>query len=136
LEVKGQLPGGLEGAASYSFQETKDGVTDQFLSNSPRNLVKLNLSQPLLKRRLSVSLDAQYRSRIQTSSGTSVSPFSIVNFTLLGHKIGKHVDVSASVYNLLDKRYFDPASGDTLQQVIEQDGRNFRLKMTWHLGER
>ena len=136
LEVKGQLSGGLEGAASYSFQETKDGVTNQFLSNSPRNLVKLNLRQPLFKRSLSVSLDAQYRSRIQTSSGTSISPFSVLNFTVLGRKIGKHVDVSASVYNLLDKKYFDPASGDTLQQAIEQDGRSFRVKMTWHPGER
>lgn len=135
LEVRGQLSGGLEGAASYSFQETKDGITDQFLTNSPRNLVKLNLRQPLFKRKLSLGLDAQYRSRIQTSSGTSVSPFSIVNFTVLGRKIGKHVDVSASVYNLLDKKYFDPASGDTLQQAIEQDGRSFRVKMTWHPGE-
>jgi outer membrane receptor protein involved in Fe transport len=136
LEVKGQLADWLEGAASYSFQETKDGATDQFLSNSPRNLVKLNLSQQLWKKRVSVSLDAQYRSRIQTSSGTSVSPFSIVNLTLLGRRLGKHLDASASVYNLLDKKYFDPSSGDTLQQAIQQDGRSFRVKMTWHWGER
>jgi iron complex outermembrane receptor protein len=94
------------------------------------------MSQPILKGKLFVSLDAQYRSRIQTLSGGSVSPFSLVNFTLLGRKIGKHVDVSASVYNLLDKKYFDPASGDTVQQAIQQDGRSFRVKMTWHPGER
>jgi len=136
LEVKGQMSRGLEGTASYSFQETKDRITDQLLNNSPRNLVKLSMSQPILKRKLFVSLDAQYRSRIQTPFGGSVSPFSIVNFTLLGRNLGKHVDISASIYNLLDKKHFDPASGDTVQQVIQQDGRSFRIKMTWHLGER
>lgn len=135
LEMKGQLSSGLEGATSYSFQETKDGVTHRILSNSPRNLVKLSLSQPLFRRRAFVSLDAQYRSRVQTLTGSSASPFSVVNFTLLGRNLGKHIDVSASVYNLLDKKYFDPASGDTLQQLIEQDGRSFQVKMTWHLGE-
>jgi outer membrane receptor protein involved in Fe transport len=136
LEVKGQTSSGLEGRASYSFQETKDDVTDQLLSNSPRNLVKLSMSQPTLKRRLFLSLDAQYTSRIQVPSGGSVSPFSVVNFTVLGRNLGKHVDVSASIYNLLDKKYFDPSSGDTVQQANQQDGRSFRIKMTWHPGER
>ena len=70
------------------------------------------------------------------SAGGSVSPFSIVNFTLLGRNLGKHVDASASIYNLLDKKYFDPASGDTVQQAIQQDGRSLRIKITWHPGER
>ena len=136
LEVKGQLSSGLEGVASYSFQQTKDRLTNQFLSDSPRNLVKLNLDQSLLERRMMVSLDAQYRSRIQSLAGGSASPFSIVNLTLLGRQIGRHMDLSASVYNLLDKQYFDPPSAENLQQSIAQDGRSFRLKMTWHLGER
>ena len=59
LEVKGQMSSGLEGTASYSFQEKQDEVTDQLLSNSPRNLVKLSMSQPIMKRRLFVSLDAR-----------------------------------------------------------------------------
>ena len=133
IEVKGQLSTGLEGAASYGFQETKDRATDQFLSNSPRTLGKLNLRQPLLQKRIYVSLDAQYRSRIQSLAGGSVSPFSVVNLTVLGHSIGKHMDLSASVYNLLDKKYFDPASTENLQQAIQQDSRSFRVKMTWHL---
>ncbi len=136
VEISGQLPRGLEGRASYSFQQTKDRVTEQFLSNSPRNLITLNLSQPLLRRKLFVSLDAHYRSRIQPLLGAPVSPFSVVNLTIFGRKIGKRLDLSASVYNLLDKRYFDPPSGENLQLPIQQDGRSFRVKTTWHLGER
>ena len=136
VEVKGQLSQGLEGRASYSFQQTKEASSGQFLSNSPRNLVTLNLSQPLWGRRMFLSLDAQYRSRIQDIAGSLVSPFSVVNVTLLARNLGKHMDLSASIYNLLDKQYFDPASTENLQQAIQQDGRNFRVKMTWHWGER
>jgi outer membrane receptor for ferrienterochelin and colicins len=136
VQVRGQLSQGLEGSASYSVQQTKDEPSGQFLSNSPRNLVTLNLSQPLWGRRMFVSLDAQYRSRIQDLGGGSVSPFSMVNVTLLARNLGKHVDLSASVYNLLDKKYFDPASTENLQQEIQQDGRSFRMKMTWHWKER
>jgi iron complex outermembrane receptor protein len=135
-ELKGQLSCGLEGTASYSFQETIDRITNQFLSNSPRNLVKLNLSQPLMRKKVQVSLDAQYRSRIQSLDAGSVSPFSVVNLTVLGRKIGKHLDLSASVYNLLNKKYFDPPSSENLQQAIQQDGRNFRAKMTWYFDRR
>ncbi len=136
VEVKGQLSQGLEGRASYSFQQTKDTSSGQFLSNSPRNLVTLNLSQPLWGRRMFVSLDAQYRSRMQDLAGGSVSPFAVVNATLLARNLGKHVDLSASIYNLLNKQYFDPASSENFQQAIQQDGRSFRVKMTWHWGGR
>lgn len=136
LEIQGQLPKGLEGSASYSFQETKDRVTGQFLSNSPRGLGKLSLSQSLLGKRMFASMDAQYRSRIQGIDGDTVSPFTVVNFTLLGRGIGKHLDLSGSIYNLLDKRYFDPPSIANLQNDIQQDGRSFRITMMWHSGER
>jgi iron complex outermembrane receptor protein len=71
-----------------------------------------------------------------TITGGWISPFSIVNFDVLGRRIGRHVDVTASVYNLLDKRYYDPPSTAISQGAIQQDGRNFRVKMTWYLGER
>jgi iron complex outermembrane receptor protein len=40
--------------------------------------------------------------------------------------------VSASAYNLFDTRYVSPGAGaDHLQDTIRQDGRSFRLKMTY-----
>ena len=136
MELTGQLSQGLEGTASYSFQESKDRSTNQFLSNSPRNLAKLNLSQPLLRRKLFVSLNSQYRSRVETLSGAMVSPYSVVNLNVLGHRIGSHMDLSAGIYNLLDKTYYDPPSSNDTQEMIQQDGRTFRVKVTWHIGEK
>jgi outer membrane receptor for ferrienterochelin and colicin len=136
LELRGSLSHGLSGVASYSFQETKDRNSNLFLNNSPRHLAKLTLTQPLVRQSVSLSLDAQYRSGMQTLTGNSISPFSIVNLNLLGRRIGRHVDMAAGLYNLLDKTYYDPPSTAVPEDSIRQDGRGFRVKMTWHLGER
>ena len=136
LELKGHLRNNFEGTASYSFQETKDRYTGQFLSSSPRNLAKFNLIQPVFGQRLFASLDAQYRSRLEALNGDSVSPFTVVNLSVLAHKIARHADFSASLYNVLDKKYFDPPSNENVQDKIQQDGRTFRVQVTWHIGEK
>jgi outer membrane receptor protein involved in Fe transport len=134
FEIRGQLPSGLDGIASYSFQQTKDEDTGKFLSNSPRNLAKLSLSQPLFHKKMFVTLDAQYRSRIQPLDGPSVSPFTTANLTLLSKNIAGHFDMSATAYNLLDKKYFDPPSSSNFMLPIQQNGRSIRVKLTWHWG--
>ena len=57
-----------------------------------------------------------------------------LNLTLLGKQIGKNVDLSFSVDNLLNKRYSDPAAQQHLQNAIQQDGRNLRGKLVWTFG--
>jgi outer membrane receptor protein involved in Fe transport len=134
MELRGQLRRWPEWVASYGFQETRDSQTDQFLNNSPRSLAKLNVTEKLPKTNLVTTIDAQYRSRIEASEGGSISPFTLLNVTILDRKLGKHGDLSASVYNLLDKRYSDPASGANPEQSIPQDGRNFRVQLIWTFG--
>jgi hypothetical protein len=36
-----------------------------------------------------------------------------------------------SVYNLFDKKYGDPGGKEYLQDVITQNSRNFRVKLTY-----
>jgi len=134
VELRGELPGWPEWVASYGYQQTKDSETNRFLTNSPRSLAKLNVTEKLPRTNLAMSLDAQYRSRIEALQGGSVSPFTLLNVTVINRKIRKHGDLSASVYNLLDKRYSDPVSGANLQRSIPQDGRNYRVQMIWNFG--
>jgi iron complex outermembrane receptor protein len=94
------------------------------------------LSQPLFRRKLFISFDGQYRGRIQSLLGERVSPVSIVNATVLARRLGEHADLSLSVYNFLDKRYFDPPSNENLQMPIQQDGRSLRVLITWNWGRR
>ena len=130
VELNGQWAGGVKGTASYSYSSTEDEVTHETLSNSPQHLAKLNVTVPVVQRRLFASLDAQYASLRQTLAGNTVSGFAVLNVTLLGHTLGKHLDLSTSVYNILDKKYFDPGRPEDVQDAIQQDGRSFRIKIT------
>ncbi len=135
-ELGGRLLRNSNWTASYSYQDTSDEDSGQLLNNSPRSLGKLAVSQRLPRTGVTASLDAQYRARIETLAGTSVSPFTVVNATLLGRTLGRHADVALSAYNLLNKSYADPASGVNVQAAIPQDGRNVRLQFTWYFAER
>jgi iron complex outermembrane receptor protein len=134
IEITGHASNGLQGSASYSFTHTVGAQLEPVLPNSPQHLGKLNLIVPMIvpvvRQKLFASLDAQYTSSRQTLAGNTVSGFPVFNVTLLGHTLGKHLDVSASVYNLLDKKYYDPGRPEDVQDAIQQDGRNFRIKLT------
>jgi iron complex outermembrane receptor protein len=55
----------------------------------------------------------------------------VVNFTLLSRELIKNLEASVSIYNALDRRYGDPATRFHRQDVIEQDGRSFRVKLVY-----
>jgi outer membrane receptor for ferrienterochelin and colicins len=134
VELGGNHPSGLEGSLSYSFIETENQKTSQLLVNSPRHLVKLNLTAPFYRRRLFASGDAQYVDTRQTLAGNRLPGFPVFNATLFGHALRNRLDVSASVYNLLDRHYFDVGPEEDRQDALLQDGRSLRLKLTWHFG--
>jgi outer membrane receptor for ferrienterochelin and colicins len=131
LELNARMPDQIEGTASYSFTHTAGGATEPALANSPEQLAKLNLSVPIWRRRLLGSVDAQYTSSRLTLAGPPVSGFAVCNVTLLAHALGKHADFSASIYNIFDKKYFDPGRPEDPENAIQQDGRNFRVKLTY-----
>jgi outer membrane receptor protein involved in Fe transport len=122
---------------SYSFQQTKESPTDEFLDDSsPRQQAKFSVTQSVFNRRLFVSVDGQYRSAMQAFTGDRVPPYPVLNLTVFSRKLGNHLDLSASVYNLLDRVYSDPGSGASIQSRIQQDGRTTRVKLTCHWGQR
>ena len=107
-----------------------DSATDRKLTNSVRHMAKLNLIAPLIQKRVYAALDAQYTGRRLTLKENTVGGFEVFNVTLLGHTLGKHLDLSTSIYNILDKKYFDPGRPEDVEDAIQQDGRNFRIKIT------
>jgi len=65
----------------------------------------------VVQQRLFASVDAQYQLG-PNLAGNTISGFS-VSFHLAGHTLGKHLDLSASVYNVFNKTYFNPGSPRT-----------------------
>ena len=131
FDFSGHAPNGLQGKASLNYVSAyNESAGHPELDNSPRHLAKLNLSIPLHDQTWFAGVEGQFVGRRLTLSHTSLASYQVVNLTLLGHTIGKHLDASASIFNILDKKYFDPGRPEDPEDSIQQDGRNFRIKLT------
>ena len=144
LALEAFSAGGIRGRASYSLQDTRNSPVGWAMPDSPGQMFKFDLSVPLVKDKVFAGLEFQYSSNRRslhnttnligqplTVQGVDAAGFGIVNLTLLGQKLVKNLEFSASVYNVLDRRYADPASQFHVQDIMEQDGRSFRLKLTY-----
>jgi len=131
MEVGAKWEGGLESSISDSIQTSRDVVTGDVLTNSPKNLAKLNLGIPLIQEKLFAGIEAQNTSRRRTIAGTDLGSFFLVNLTLYSRKLWKDVSISAGLYNVFNKQYADSGSINHVQASIPQDGRNFRVKLTF-----
>ena len=146
LALSGLWASGIRGRVSYSLQETRNHSLDWEMPDSPHHLVKFNLSVPLYRDKIFAGIEFQYtsdrRSLHNTSDaadpdqpltvqGAEAGDFGIVNLTLFSQKLIKNLEFSASVYNLLDRKYGDPATRFHVQDVLEDQGRTFRLKLTY-----
>jgi len=131
FELEGLWQNGLRGRVSYAFQETEDREGHQVLTDSPKHLAKLNLSVPLVKEKLFGSVECQYTSSRLSTAGVQAEDFAVVNFTLFSQNLIKRLDASASIYNIFDRHYSDPASPFHRQALLERDGRTFRVKLTY-----
>jgi iron complex outermembrane receptor protein len=142
--LEGSWANGIRGRASYSFQETKNDTVSWQMPDSPEHLLKFDLSVPLVKDKVFAGAEFQYTSERGslhnttdaggepiTVQGEEAGAYGILNLTLFSQNLIKHLELSASIYNLLDRRYEDPASLFHVQDVIQQDGRSFRVKLTY-----
>ncbi len=132
LELDYRTDRGVFGKIFYTYQDATDDQTGERLSNSPVHVGVISLSYPLVKKRVFLSTELIYTGRRKTLFGNWTGESTLVNMTLYGKRLIKNLDLSFSIYNLLNQRYSHPASSEHLQDSIEQDGRSFRLKLTYN----
>jgi iron complex outermembrane receptor protein len=127
------------GASLYHYDveqlitQTQTELGDQYFANldkSPHHLAKAQFTAPLHAQVLA-SLELQYNGSSRTIRAARSDDFLVANFTLLSQKLLRGLEVSLSVYNLLDERHAYPGSGDNVQDVIEQNGRSVQGKVTY-----
>jgi outer membrane receptor for ferrienterochelin and colicins len=140
LEAKWQE---ISARLSYSLQRTVNHDTDIILPNSPENMIKVNVSAPLYKDKIFAGFEVQYTSQSKTEyydafpptgvvAGPNSPGFTVVNFTLFSQNLFvKNLELSASVYNLLNTKFSEPSANAEPEPYIPQDGINFRLKLTY-----
>jgi outer membrane receptor for ferrienterochelin and colicins len=142
LATEGFWTNVLRARMSYTFQRT-ESRSDSFnldLPDSPEHLVKLNVSVPLYRDKIFAGVELQYTSDRRslhntpqplTVQGETADDFAVVNLTLFSRELVKNLDFSASVYNVFNQTYSDPATRFHRQDLIEQNGRTFRVKLTY-----
>lgn len=134
FEVERRWSNGALLRGSYSAQFLRqDG---QRPDNAPTGIFQILGGLPMGPRGMFASLETRGMTMRKTGSGTSaVEGYVLTNATLTWHPPGSLWEWSASLYNLFDKRFDDPAAADP--QLIDaglsrdrfsQDGRSFRLK--------
>lgn len=117
--------------ASYAQQTARDRASGERLVDSPRQLAKISYSVPMFDHRLRTGLELQYTDRRRTPSGTVADGYTVANLTITSLYLAPRLEVAASIYNLFDKAFDDPAGEEHSQDVIPQDGRSYRLKLVY-----
>lgn len=130
-ELEANWGNGFRGRASYTFANARDGSTDRWLNNSPRHVGKFQFTVPLYQDKVFAGLELLAMSDRRTVQGNTTDGFAIANFTLFTRELAKNLEFSGSIYNLFDKKYYDPASPDFSQDLNPQNGRTFRVKLTY-----
>jgi outer membrane receptor for ferrienterochelin and colicins len=130
LELEAKLQSGVLMRASYALQRSQDSDGNE-LTSSPRHLAKLNVVGPLYPDKLIAGLEIQYQSSALTVRGGKAGDSVTVNLNLFSHQLVNGWDISAGIYNLFDTDIAYSGGEDHLQEVILQDGRSFRVKLTY-----
>ncbi len=131
ISLKRQARSGLEAGVSLSLQDAQTGHGGPPLANSPHTLVQADLSVPLFHKQLYASTDINYVSRRNTLQGNFAQAYAVPNFTLFSNAF-RHWELSVSLYNAFNQRFGDPAGPDNPEDIITQDGRNFRVRFAYH----
>lgn len=146
LAVEGIFGNGIKSRVSYSYQHTRDETLGWSMPDSPNHLVRANLSVPVWRDKIFADAEFQFvsdRASLNnipgvsgplTVQGETAGAYELVNLTLYSRELVKHLQLSASIYNLFNKQYSDPVSPQFRvpgQDLIPQDGRTFAIKATY-----
>jgi outer membrane receptor protein involved in Fe transport len=129
-----RLKGGAQAWANYALQSAVGRDTQTELPNSPRHVTKLRLSVPGPLADSHLSLEGWLLSSRRTVAGATVGAAGVVNASFL-QPLGDTFELFATVRNLFDTRYEDPASGGHRQDSIPQNPRTARVGLRVRLWE-
>jgi outer membrane receptor for ferrienterochelin and colicins len=116
--------------ASYTFENVRSEPDDQRLSNSPRHLSRVQVTGPIVRRLLFFGAETLYTGDRLTLGGRVAEGKLLGNLTLSTRELSR-AKLSLTVGNVLNRSYCDPGSEEHPGDVIEQQGRTVRAKLTW-----
>jgi len=130
LELLVNFSEGWSGSASYAYQKSQDGYGAN-LVNYAQNMFKLNALSPLIADNFLLGLELQYEDGRKTFAGSDTDSQILTNLTVSNNTMADELTLSAGIYNLFDETYSQLGFQEHVQNMLEQNGRTFRLKATY-----
>jgi iron complex outermembrane receptor protein len=130
LEIAGNILHRIEGRISYTLQKTRDQETQALLTNSPEQLVKINIAVPLFRRAVSTGMELDFVDQRTAITRAPVPGRLLTNVTLTSREFAGGFRLSGSIYNLFNRGYSDPAGAEIAGSEVPQNGTDFRIKLT------
>lgn len=115
---------------SYVFTNVQEGEAASIANNAPTHVAKFAGIAPLSSH-ASLGLETLFTSRQTSFQGSSIGSSFLTNGTLSTSRLGKGWELSASCYNLFDRRWSTPTGPEVVQSAIPQDGRTLRFRITY-----
>ena len=130
-----RLRGGVRSQVSYALQQVTDQDTQEALTNSPRHMLKTRVSVDGPTAHSSISAEVLFFSSRATLAGNTLPPSVVANLTMI-QPISHAFELFGTVRNLFNEQYADPASDQTLQDSIPQNGWTVRIGVRLKLGSK
>lgn len=131
LEATLQWSSDLRLRGSWSRQSTRDLGSGAVLSDSPRSVSKLMVTQAGPWPGSTLGLNVLRIGERLTLTGERLDPYLRLNAQLNVAPPGARWSVGFGVYNLAGARYADPGGPEHLEDSLAQDGRQFRAQFGW-----
>lgn len=134
-EVDAQRESGAAARASYTATMATDDVAHLPLSNAPHSQAKFNGSLPT-GRWGAGSVELLYVSALTDERGTRVPGYLLPGLTFATKPLWGGWQLSSSVYDATNRRWFSPAGPNDPEDQIRMDGRAWRFKVAYRLPAR
>ncbi|HIJ78290.1 MAG TPA: TonB-dependent receptor [Deltaproteobacteria bacterium] len=141
IQLESHLENGISGFLGLSLADTKELAQDSRLNNSPTFIITGGVSAPVYSEKLYISTNFQHLSR-RTSPTVDVEAYTLVNLAITTGSLLGNIDLSFNIYNLFDQTvnvpgagehyHYDPNTDENILFNIPQDGRTFRMQLSYN----
>ncbi len=131
IEATWQWSERLRLRGSWARQQAEDRLTGAPLSDAPRSVAKLMLTASGPWPGTTTGLNLVRLGERRSIAGATLPAYVRANAQLGYAPAGERWSAAFGLYNLGGTRYADPAGPEHVQDVLPQDGRQWRVQFGW-----
>jgi outer membrane receptor for ferrienterochelin and colicins len=133
FELIAKYPRGWQARTSYTYEKTRQKQWGTAAMNSPSHLFKVNSVAPL-KSAGFLGTEFLFTGAQPNFLGQRIDSAFLANATLSTRTFARGFELSASGYNLFNRRWSTPTGPEIEAPATVQDGRTWRFRLNYWIG--